>query len=96
MPNQLSVFLVAESDPQTILRGATASGGHYVVRSVPPGRYKIYAADLFNMSLSSAQLSAARVALAAAADRIEVEEGDRLTRDLTAATKEALRANPGQ
>jgi hypothetical protein len=96
MPNQLSVFLVAESDPQTILRGATASGGHYVVRSVPPGRYKIYAADLFNMSLSSAQLSAARVALAAAADRIEVKEGDRLTRDLTAATKEALRANPGQ
>ena len=70
--------------------GAPIVDGRYLFQGVPPGKYRIYAADSTRVTPTS------RSAFLAAADTLEVLEGGRVTRNLKAVAQEELNAQPKQ
>ncbi len=82
--SEMSVSLVPEANQPSLTRvGAIVKDGRYTLKGVPPGRYRVYAADF----LRTGNTAAARDASAAAADVVEVKEGDRITKDLKAVSQ---------
>jgi hypothetical protein len=91
----ISVFLIPESNQIPQSSGGAIHGGKYAFQGVPPGKYKIYAAD------TNKRAAGARTNLPdgdpdlASAETLEVSEGEHITRDLkVVAGKEEPRALP--
>jgi hypothetical protein len=92
-PNNVFVSLAPQPGQTAPVRiGTPVVDGHYVFKGVPPGKYRIYATDI--MRLGPGRIDAAQQELAAAAETVEVKEGDRIAKDLKAVLPEAPHANP--
>jgi hypothetical protein len=89
--SRVMVFLAPEPNQIAPSRlGAPIVDGRYLFQGVPPGKYRIYAADSTRVTPTS------RSAFLAAADTLEVLEGGRVTRNLKAVAQEELNAQPKQ
>jgi protocatechuate 3,4-dioxygenase beta subunit len=93
-PN-IAVLLVSEPDQKVQLRSGGVDNGHYMLKGVPPGKYAIYAADVRKRGTGERINQPGGDQDIAAAETIEVVEGDRLTRNLKV-VQEGVDANPKQ
>jgi 5-hydroxyisourate hydrolase-like protein (transthyretin family) len=92
-PN-IAVFLVAESSQLEPFRVTGVTDGRYVFKGVPPGRYRIYAADVKKRTVSARATWPGGDPDLAAAEVLEVPEGGHVARNLKAVGQEASRADP--
>lgn len=97
---RVAVFLAPE--PNQIAPGRSAAqvvDGQYVFKGVPPGKYKVYAADPTQMNFaggSGGPDGDPRRALLAAAETLEVTEGGRVAKNLKAIARETPNVQPKQ
>jgi protocatechuate 3,4-dioxygenase beta subunit len=91
-PN-IDVLLMPEPGQRIEARGHGMSNGKYSFKGVPPGKYRIYAADNRKKALGDRIRNGDPDS--AAAESIEVVEGDRITRNLNL-KKEEVNAHPKQ
>ena len=98
--SRVSVFIAPEPGQMPLARStAQIAGGRYILKGVPPGKYKIYAADLMSAALgasSASAINAARDALLAAAETLEVAAGSHVTKDLRVVSQEGPGGQPKQ
>src|ERR1039458_2644961 len=92
---RVMVCLVSEPNQTGPNRlGVPVIEGHYTLKSVPPGKYKICAVDPFRTPLAGGSIGEPCNGLLAAAETLEVSEGARVTKDLKALAQEAPNAQP--
>jgi len=92
-PN-IMVFLTAESDQVVPFRATGVNDGKYVFKGVPPGKYKIYAADVKKRSASARATWPGGDPDLAAAETLEVPEGGHVTKNLRVVGQEEPSAHP--
>jgi hypothetical protein len=81
------VFLASEPNLMAPARSAApVVKGQYTLKGVPPGKYKIYAADMNHITVAN------RPAYLAAAETLEVVEGGRVTKNLKVVAPEETNA----
>jgi hypothetical protein len=73
-----------QRDEASLIR---VSDGKYSFNAMPPGKYRIFAVDVAEMMQAFSGGDDAMQRLFDAAEEIEVKEGDRIVKDLLAATK---------
>jgi hypothetical protein len=64
--------------------------GRYLMQGLPPGKYKLFAADWSQVTPAS------RPTFLAAGDTVEVSEGEHASRNLNVVVQEGPNANPKQ
>ena len=86
-PN-ISVVLVPQFNQFVQVRGAPVNDGKYLLKGIPPGRYKIYTADFTKRSAAARASWPGGDPDLAAAETVEVPEGGHVTRNLKVAVQE--------
>jgi hypothetical protein len=92
-PN-IMVFLVAESSQVEPFRATGVKDGKYVFKGVPPGKYKVYAADVKKRSAGTRATWPGGDPDLGAAQTLEVPEGGHVTRNLKVVGQEEPGAHP--
>jgi hypothetical protein len=91
-PN-IAILLIPEPDQNIQPRSGGINNGHFLLKGIPPGKYKIYAADVHVRAVGVRINQPGGDPDLAAAENIEIAEGDRLTRNLKV-VQEAGDAHP--
>jgi protocatechuate 3,4-dioxygenase beta subunit len=94
-PN-ISVVLVPQSGQFVQVRGAPVNEGKYLLKGIPPGKYKIYTADFTKRSAAARASWPGGDPDLAAAETVEVPEGGHVTRNLKVAVQEERDAHSKQ
>jgi hypothetical protein len=92
-PN-IMVFLTAESDQVIPFPISGVKDGKYVFKGIPPGKYRIYAADVKKRSAGARAGWPGGDPDLAAAETLEVPEGGHVTRNLRVIGQEEPSAHP--
>jgi protocatechuate 3,4-dioxygenase beta subunit len=95
-PNVM-VSLMPEADPTAATRRAVfVVEGHYTLKGIAPGKYKICAVDIFRTPPAGRPAGSSCSAFPAASESLEIAEGAHVIKDLKAAAQEATNAQPKQ
>ncbi len=95
-PN-ISVFLIPESDQNLQVRGAAVNDdSRYMLKGIPPGKYKIYAADVRKRTAAERANWPGGDPDLTAAEALEVPEGGRITRNLKVVAEGEPNVRPKQ
>ena len=92
----ISVFLTPESDRGLQTRSAAINKGKYSIKGVPPGKYRIYAADLRKRSTAERANWPGGDPDLASAEFLEVQPGGRVIRNLQVIVPEEPDEHPSQ
>lgn len=92
-PN-IMVFLAPESNQISRFRGAAVNGGRYLLKGIPPGRYKIYAADVTKRAAGIRATWPGGDPDLAFAETVDVPEGGHVTKNLKVVAREEPDAHP--